>query len=52
MTSSDHLAAGLDWQLAASFSDVPPSAAFKMREKALSALAERHGGRFAGSLIG
>ncbi|MEU8301392.1 hypothetical protein AB0C04_29405 [Micromonospora sp. NPDC048909] len=52
MTSNEHLAAGLDWQLVVAFPELIPSPAFEARVRALSALAQRHGGRLAGSSIG
>ncbi|MGC1214041.1 MAG: hypothetical protein WA890_22620 [Micromonospora sp.] len=52
MTSNEHLAAGLQWQVVVAFPELTPSPAFEARVRALSALAERHDGRFAGSLIG
>lgn len=52
MTHDEHIAAGLEWQLAVTFPEVEPSPSFEARVEALSALAERHGGLFAGSSIG
>ncbi len=52
MTSNDYLAAGLHWQLVVAFPELIPGPAFEARVQALSALAQRHGGRFAGSSIG
>ncbi|SIQ45950.1 hypothetical protein SAMN05444858_102435 [Micromonospora avicenniae] len=52
MTSNEHLAAGLHWQLVVAFPELMPSPSFEARTQALCAMAERHGGRFAGSSIG
>jgi hypothetical protein len=52
MTSNEHVAAGLHWQVVVAFPELMPSRAFEARMRALSAMGERHGGRFAGSSIG
>ncbi|MER7442743.1 hypothetical protein [Micromonospora avicenniae] len=52
MTDDEHLAAGLHWQLVVAFPELIPGPAFEARVEALSALAERHGGRFTGATIG
>ena len=48
-TSNENIAAGLVWSVAAEFPEVAPGVAFDARVRALTALAERYGGQYAGA---